>query len=193
MPLPCARCNAPLPAWELASGETAACTSCGSSNQVRVFPAALREASPVSSESAVEGEAACFDHPAKRAVAACRHCGRFVCALCSVQFGEEVWCPACVVGRGGAAQGANPETSRVLYDSIAVLAPWLSLIFWPVTIVTGPGAVVFSILKWRQPLSLVRRNRWRFVFAIVTGLGVTAGWVLLIGYMIAAAARRGAT
>src|SRR5215469_7343313 len=139
MALPCARCNAPLPAWELASRETAACTSCGSSNQVRVFPAAVRHSAPVPSESAMDGEAACFDHPAKRAVAACRHCGRFVCALCSIQFGDEVWCPACVVARAGDAQNANLETSRVLYDSIAVLTPWLSLFFWPVTIVTGPG------------------------------------------------------
>jgi len=191
MALPCARCNAPLPAWELASGDTAACTSCGSSNQVRVFPAAVRSSVPVPSETALDGEAACFDHPAKRAVAACRHCGRFVCALCSIQFGDEVWCPACVVGRAGAAHRANPDTSCALYDSIAVLIPWFSLIFWPITIITGPGAVVFSILKWRQPISLVRRNRWRFVVAILTGLGAATGWVLLIGFMFASA-RRGA-
>ena len=140
---------------------------------------------PVQTETALDGEAACFDHPGKRAVAACRHCGRFVCALCSVEFGDEVWCPSCVAGRAGGAESANPETSRVLYDSIAVLTPWLSLCVWPVTIITGPGTVVFSILKWRQPLSLVRRNRWRFVIAILGGLAETAGWIAAIAYVIA--------
>lgn len=184
MALPCARCSAPLPSWELATGETATCTSCGSANQVRLFPAALRQAGAVQTETAMDGEAACFDHPGKRAVAACRHCGRFVCALCSVDFGNEVWCPSCVAGRAGAAQSANPETSRVLYDSIAVLVPWFSLMLWPITIITCPGTVVFSILKWRQPLSLVRRSRWRFLLAILTGLAATGGWVLAIGYLV---------
>jgi hypothetical protein len=184
MAIPCARCNMPLPGWELAAADLAACTSCGASNQVRVFPAAARAAAPVQTEAAIEGEATCFDHPGKRAVAACRHCGRFVCALCSVEFGEEVWCPSCVAGRAGGAQSANLETSRVLYDSIAVLTPWLSMFLWPLTIITGPGAVVFSILKWRQPLSLVRRSRWRFLFAILGGLVETAGWILVIGYLI---------
>lgn len=184
MAIPCARCDMPLPGWELAAGDRAGCTSCGASNQVRVFPAAVRAAVPVQTETALEGEAACFDHPGKRAVAACRHCGRFVCALCSVEFGDEVWCPSCVAGGAGGARSANPESSRVLYDSIAVLTPWLSILLWPVTVITGPGAVVFSILKWRQPLSLVRRNRWRFVLAILGGLAETAGWVALIAYLI---------
>jgi len=175
MAIPCARCNSPLPGWELATADRVAC----------IVPAAQRITPPVQTETALEGEAACFDHPGKRAIAACRHCGRFVCALCSVEFGEEVWCPSCVTARAGDAQTANPDTSRVLYDSIAVLAPWLSFAFWPVTIVTGPGTVVFSILKWNKPLSLVRRSRWRFVLAIATGLAETAGWVLGIGYVIA--------
>lgn len=184
MAIPCAGCDAPLPGWELAAGQAATCTSCGSANQVHVFPAALRADGLVQTETAMEGEAACFDHPGKRAVAACRHCGRFVCALCSVDFGDEVWCPSCVAGRAGGAHSVNLETSRVLYDSIAVLTPWFSLLLWPVTIVTGPGTVVFSILKWKKPLSLVRRNRWRFVLAIVIGLGVTAGWVAVIAYLV---------
>lgn len=184
MPIPCARCNAPLPGWELAGGNDATCTSCGSANQVRVFPAALRREGPVEAASAADGEAACFDHPGKRAVAACRHCGRFVCALCSVEFGAEVWCPTCVVARAGNAHSANPDTSRVLYDSIAVLAPWLAMILWPITVIIGPGTVLFSLLKWREPLSLVRRSHWRFVLAILLGLLQTGAWVAGIGYLI---------
>lgn len=185
MALGCARCDMPLPEWELASSGTATCTSCGSPNQARIFAAALRTPARIETETAVDGEATCFDHPGKRAVAACRHCGRFVCPLCSVTFGNEIWCPSCVATGAGTAREANPETSRVLYDSIALLAPFLSLVVWPFTLIAGPGAVVFSILKWRAPLSLVRRNRWRFVAGMLVGLTETTGWALLIGFLIA--------
>jgi len=172
----------PLPDRALTGDDVARCGLCGAENQVRVFPAAFRSAAPARPEAALDGEAACFDHPGKRAVAACRHCGRFVCQLCAVEFGEEIWCPSCVTARAGKAERANLETSRTLYDSIALSVPLLSLIMWPMTAITGPGAVVFSIVKWRAPLSLVRRNRWRFVAAIFIGLAEVAGWFLVIVY-----------
>jgi len=174
----------PLPGWELAGGATATCTSCGSRNQALIFPAARIAAAPVQMETALEGQASCFDHPGKRAVASCRQCGRFVCQLCSVEFGEGVFCPSCVAAGAGGARGANPENSRTLYDTMALLAPWLSLILWPFTIIAGPGAVVLSILKWRAPLSLVRRTRLRFIVAILFGLAETAGWVFGIAYLL---------
>jgi hypothetical protein len=179
----------PLPDRTLDSAGLAACTLCGAQNEVRVFPAALRLTPAVHLESALDGEAACFDHPGKRAAAACRHCGRFVCQLCSVEFGNEIWCSSCVTARAGSAGQANLETSRTLYDSIALTVPLLSLLLWPFTAITGPGAVVFSILKWRAPLSLVRRNHWRFVAAILAGAAEAAAWVAVIAYFLV---RRGA-
>jgi len=182
----------PLPELTAATGDWSRCTLCGSENRVRVFPAAFQSATPVHVEARLEGEAACFDHPGKRAVAACRQCGRFVCQLCSVEFGSEIWCPSCVASRAGSAAQANLETSRTLHDSIALIVPLLSLVIWPFTVITGPGAVVYSMVKWRAPLSLVRRNRWRFVAAILTGLSMVAGWLLLIVYgLVRARARAG--
>jgi hypothetical protein len=183
MPVPCARCDSPLPVWELASAGAAACTSCGSRNTVRAFPALFAAPdSPPLPESALDGEAACFDHPSKRAVAACHQCGRFVCQLCAVEFGDRVWCPACVAAGKGQGQAVYLEPSRVLYDSIALAIPLASLIFWPLTIVGGPGAVVFSAMTWKHPLSPVRRHRWRFLLAILIGLAETVGWLWLIVY-----------
>ncbi|PYT20230.1 MAG: hypothetical protein DMG58_34510 [Acidobacteria bacterium] len=174
----------PLPGWELAASGVATCTSCGSWNQARIFSAAMRTATQVHAETALGGESTCYDHPGKRAVAACHQCGRFVCALCSVEFGSEVWCPSCVAGRIAGAQSANPETSRPLYDSVALMMPLLSLVMWPLTIITGPGSVIFSIMKWKAPLSLVRRTRWRFFVAILVGLAETAGWVVGVAYLL---------
>ena len=184
MPVPCALCNMPLPKWELAAGGNATCTFCGGSNQARVFPAAFRAAPPVASEAALEGEAACFDHPARRAVAACQQCGRFVCPLCLVQLGEAIWCPACVAAGAGQAKAAKLENSRTLYDSMALSIPLVSLLLWPLTAIAAPAAIVLAIAKWRAPLSLVRRSRWRFAAAILVGLMQLAGWVWGITYLL---------
>src|SRR5579864_98440 len=138
MPVPCARCSMPLPKWELATGQDAICTQCGSPNTVWVFPATFtRQNAPTLPEGAAEGEAACFDHPNKKAVAACQQCGRFVCQLCAVQFGAETWCPSCVAAGAGQAKVARAETSRTLYDSIAFTLPLASILLWPLTIVAG--------------------------------------------------------
>jgi hypothetical protein len=181
MPVPCARCDAPLPLWELASAGETACTNCGEPNTVRVFPALFATPSaPATPESALDGEAACFDHPSKKAVAACQQCGRFVCALCSVEFDGQVWCPTCVTAGRGQSKAVYLEPSRVLYDSIALTVPLATLIVWPLTVFAGPGAIVFSAMRWKRPLSLVRKHRWRFVAAILIGAAETLGWFILI-------------
>ena len=132
----------------------------------------------------MEGDAACFDHPLKRAVAACRQCGRFVCPLCAVALGDATWCPSCVAAGAGQARAANLESSRTLYDTVALATPLLSLLMWPFTVITGPGAIVFSIVKWRAPLSVVRRSRWRFVVAILIGLAEITAWIWGIAYFM---------
>ena len=183
MPVPCARCDSPLPLWETSTGREAVCTSCGSSNTVRVFPTLFTAPSvPAAAESALDGEAACFDHPSNRAVAACQQCGRFVCQLCSVELGDQVWCPSCVAGGQGRSQAVYLDPSRMLFDSMALAFPLASILFWPVTIITGPGTIVFSAMTWKRPLSLVRKSRWRFVAAILIGLAETVGWIWVIVY-----------
>ncbi|MBZ5622635.1 MAG: B-box zinc finger protein [Acidobacteriia bacterium] len=165
--------------------EIAVCTTCGASNRVKVFPAVLASAhAPERTEAALDGEAACFDHPAKRAVAACHQCGRYVCQLCSVEFGDQTWCPSCVAAGAGKARSANRETSMSLFDSTALILPLVSLLIYPLTIVAAPASLVLSVMKWSQPLSLVRRNRWRFVAAILVSLAEIAGWTLLIAYLV---------
>src|SRR5580693_3521158 len=162
MSVPCARCSMPLPRWGLDTSAETACPSCGSENMLRAFPAMFAERRVAAPEVALEGEAACFDHPGKRAVAACQQCGRFVCQLCSVELIHGVYCPSCVAAGAGQARAANVDAPRTLYDSIALTLPLATLVlFWPLTIAAAPAALVISISKWRQPLSLVRQSRWR--------------------------------
>jgi hypothetical protein len=173
----------PLPKWELAKGDTTVCTSCGASNQVRIFPAAFRDDRHSATESALEGEAACYDHPSKRAVAACGQCGRFICQLCSVEFGEGVWCPSCVAARAGKARSVKLETSRTLYDSMALLLPMGAVLLYPFMVLAAPASLVLTVMKWRQPLSLVRRNRWRFAAAVLLSVA-ELGFCAAMAYML---------
>jgi len=175
----------PLPTWELANGGTAVCTLCGSANQVRIFPAALAAGqAPARTEAALDGEAACFDHPSKRAVAACNQCGRFVCQLCSVEFGNEVWCPSCVAAGAGKARPAKAETYRNLFDSTALILPLAAVVMYPFMIVAAPASLVLTAMKWKQPLSLVRRNRWRFVVAILVSIAELALCCAVVYFLV---------
>jgi len=181
----------PLPKWELAAGNEAVCTLCGSRNHVRVFPATFtQQQAPTLPEGAAEGEAACFDHPNKKAVAACQQCGKFVCQLCAVEFGAETWCPSCVTAGAGKAKTATTEAARTLYDSIALTLPLVSLILWPLTIIAAPATLALAVLKWRQPLSLVRRFRWRFALGALAALVETGFWCWGIVYLISQAGRK---
>lgn len=184
MPIPCAQCSTSLPEWELAAGGQATCGECSATNIVRAYPALLEQRQAVQAESAVEGEAACFDHPAKKAVAACQQCGRYVCQLCAVEFEGVVRCPACAAGGVAVPRNTQEVTRRTLYDSIALTIPLAALIMWPLTIIAAPASLVVSIAKWRQPLSLVRRSRWRFVLAILIDLAQIAFWILIIVLML---------
>jgi hypothetical protein len=175
----------PLPLSRDASGE-AWCTLCGARNRALAFPAILTAPpAPGGAAPALGGEAACFDHPNKHAEAACRQCGRYVCRLCSVEFGAEIWCPSCVAGGNGAAKAAHPETSRTLYDSIVLTLPLASLLVWPVTALAAPGALTIGAARWKRPTSLVRRRRWRMPVGMAVALVEIGLWTWGILYLAA--------
>jgi len=171
----------PLPEWELAAGESSTCPDCGTEHQIKIFPAALRVAPSTQSESAAEGEATCFDHPSSRAIASCAQCGRFVCQLCVVEVRNNNYCPSCMAAGLHKVAGAGLAPSRVAYDTIALAIAVGPLLFFPLTLLTGPVAIFFAFRYWKRPLALMHRNRWRFVAAILIGLievgGV--GWLIL--------------
>jgi hypothetical protein len=180
--VPCNVCKAPLPEWELASGEAATCPDCGTEHRVKIFPAALQIVPSIRLELAAEGEAACFDHPGSRAAAACALCGRFVCNLCVLELMGSKYCPSCVAQGVSNASGRNAETSRFAYDSVALTTALAPLLFFPVTLFTGPVAIFLAFRYWKRPLPLMHANRWRLVAAILIGLLEVGGWGWLILY-----------
>ncbi len=182
--VPCNSCGMPLPEWELAAGEASTCPDCGTGHQIKIFPAALRVTASTPSESAAEGEATCFDHPGSRAIASCGQCGRFVCPLCVVELRGNSYCPSCVAAGLSKVQGRDLPLSRVAYDTIALAVAVGPLLFFPITLLTGPIAVYIALRYWKRPLPLMHRNRWRFVAAMVLGVLEVGGLGWLIVYSV---------
>jgi hypothetical protein len=188
MPAICPQCDFPFPVAAPESEEFSTCPVCGAESLVRVFPALLAPAAAPTGETAGESEAVCFDHPRKRAAAACSQCGRFVCALCATEFRGECWCPQCLAAGVQKKRVTELENSRTLYDSIALgLATLPALLISP-TLLTAPATLLVSLIYWKKPLGLVRRWRWRMVLALVLALAEIGFWVTIV--VVAAIAAR---
>jgi len=129
-------------------------------------------------------DAGCFYHPESRAQAPCDVCGRFLCALCDIHLQGQHICPTCLNSGRKKRKIHSLENERVMYGGLAsVLAIVPLILFWPVTLITGPLAVVIAIYGWRKPQSITGARRLSYVTAIVFGLGETAGWAVIITYL----------
>jgi hypothetical protein len=196
MSIHCTRCAASLPVWVLKAGNLgndAMCPQCSASLIIRVFPALTATRPTLNPEDLrIEaGEASCFYHLSKRAAASCGHCGRFICALCAVDFDGATWCPGCMADAQSGRKHAKLENRRLLWDSIALgvaTGPFVAF-FWPS--LPGSLATIFiSIRYWKRPTSLVPRMKWRFVVAILIALLELAFFGLVVYALVLAVRSR---
>ena len=181
-PLACTRCGMAFTGttWDIA--QLTECPYCGAELSIAIFPALSRstETKPSAETIVAEGEAACFYHPAKRAIVPCDSCGRFLCALCDVQLDGKHFCPTCTEK----PKTASLERKRARYDRIVwalvVIPVPLCMIVAPFTAI---WALVLGIWKWRSPPSLVTNSRlWLalgLVVAILELVSVIAGWMAI--------------
>ena len=183
----CPNCNGSLSArfLERASVE-GSCPTCATVLGVTLFPALFRPRTKIDAQNlqTAEGEASCYEHANKRAVAVCNRCGRFLCALCEVAGDAKVWCPNCLNSgqSGGPIQAI--ERQRTLYDSIALaLAFFPALLFFYPSILTAPVVIFLSIRYWKKPSSIIPRGKWRFVLALLIVLA-EVGLVVLAVFAI---------
>jgi hypothetical protein len=180
----CPGCYTPLPASHFNTGSFEPCPSCQVKVQAAVFPAAFRVIGPgrTGERILVQGESSCFYHEQKKAVVPCDTCGRFLCALCDVDLNGKHLCPQCLdTGRQkGSLQ--ELETGRVLYDNAALLlalTPMVIFVFWFLTLVTAPVAVLLGVMSYFRPNSIIGFSRIKAMAAIVIGISQMALWVLL--------------
>ncbi len=184
----CGKCSAGIHAGLLASGLAAACPMCETELRAVFFPAFFKPAAADGAGAAVaaEGESGCFFHPRKPALHPCDGCGRFLCALCNIDFAGRHLCPTCIEAGKTKGKMADLENRRVLYDNIALAVSLLPLTCFGLyfMFITGPLAVALSLWFWNRPTSLFRRNKWRFVAAILLGLTELLLFVWMIYFFI---------
>lgn len=184
MPLICPECSFELKPYFLESPEYRPCHICGHELSVKPYPALFR-AAPVITQAELrreEDDAACYYHESKRAAHACTQCGKFVCALCAAQIGDQTLCPSCLVSGEKKAEG-RLERERTLFDSLALMVAVLPIFTIWFTFIGGPTAVYLAIRYWRRPTSIVRRYQWRKWLALGLGLAQVVAWIWAIAYV----------
>ena len=113
----------------------------------------------------------------KKAVIPCSACGRFLCALCDVEFNGRHLCPACLETGKRKRKIKNLENHRTLYDTTTLFLAILPMVFcfW-VTLLTAPMVLFLVIRYWKAPTSIVPRTKIRFVSAFVIASLQIVGW-----------------
>jgi hypothetical protein len=190
----CPKCSLSLETSMFAPGIWVECPACRSQIAVTFFPALTNPPDAVttaSGERAIEGEAACFFHPDKRAAVSCQKCGRFLCTLCDVPFGGKHLCPSCL----DSAKLPELLSRRLVWGQLAMLlgffpfvgtlaCPLFLFVFQLFTVFTGPAAIFVAIWGWKKPPSLVHGHRHGMAIAGIVGgllqIGVIAGFGWLI-------------
>jgi transcription elongation factor Elf1 len=182
----CPNCHTIQPVDVINTGTLIPCTTCGDPLRVDLFKAFLApvEAGSAGSPVHLQGQAECFYHPGKQAVAPCAACGRLLCALCQVEFQGREYCLACMSAGRSARTMTTLEDQRVLYDSVA-----LALAFWPMlfvfpTLVTAPAAIFVALRYWKRPLSILPRSRFRFLLALLLAGGQLVGWTVFFAGIV---------
>jgi hypothetical protein len=193
VPVHCTSCAAALPVWVVKARDSAMCPNCNADLMIRVFPALLAARDIVDTRALQieEGEASCFYHSTKRASASCAQCGRFVCALCAVDFEGKAWCPTCFESATSRRKHRNLENHRILYDSIAFgLVTVPALLYFIPALITAPAAIYVSIRYWKRPTSLIPRWKWRFPVAILLAMGELALLAIFVYAVVHQVGRR---
>ena len=164
------------------------CPECGKQSLSVAFPAARRrDRLGALGAAASDGDAVCFHHQGRRAEAVCDVCGRFLCELCHIDLDGRAVCSACLTQMhthsaktkltGNATSAHVPRCVR--YDKIALGCITVVPFIWFLSFINAGVALFLCIRYWRRPISVIPRNRWRFVVAGVCSVGILVLWVWL--------------
>lgn len=182
----CPQCKTVLGAEMCGLPDLTPCPSCGQLLQIQIFPALFREETTVRPELVVaEGEAGCFYHPQKKAVIVCESCGRFLCALCDVEFDGQHVCPACLASGKDKGKIKKLQNQYTRHDRVALILAILPLVpCFYLTIITAPVTLIYSVRYWNTPVSLLpRRAKLTFSLAMLIASLEILGWTAMFIFL----------
>ena len=183
--LRCPACDGDILISELQRAETNSCPTCEKALTVRLYPALTRkETTNAGRRILLKEESACFFHESKQAESLCEDCGRYLCALCEIVFEGKTLCPACLETAQEKETMDGLVRERFRHDSFALILALLPILFWPITIITAPVAIVYAIFRWNSARSLVRSGNGVFAAAILLGLAQIGFWLLWIFFVV---------
>ena len=167
MAISCPKCSHEIHATRF-NKPPEACPGCGSRIIVAAFASLISAPSDTSAGQRLleADQASCFYHPNKKASVPCDNCGRFLCALCDVDFGGRRLCPACIEAGSDKESPSALDTERILYDKLALFLAIIPTFF------TQLAAIFLAIKYWFSPISIPRRGplRWRWILVVVIAL-----------------------
>lgn len=181
--LACPKCRRTVPEVYWQGVDLVRCPACeGEFEQVR-FPALAASRRVDRAGVLGAGEANCYFHAENRAEIACDGCGRYVCAVCRVAVADKHYCPSCLENRGDRRK--LPENHRVLHDHVALALGFFPLLFWPITLLTGPATIGLVVYAWKKPGGLVTRwRRTRLIVAALLGVAQVGLWLFVFGNIL---------
>ena len=184
--LTCTGCQASLSPNMLNTYALNACPACKGQLRTDVYPALYRKLPDAQNGETLQQakEAGCFYHPRKKAVVTCSACGRFLCALCDVEFNGRHVCAQCLEKGKTKRKIKNLENHRVCYDTIALVVALVPMLVYWFTILTAPIALYLTLRYWRAPSSIVPRTKVRFILAAGIALLQIIGWVSVFTNLI---------
>jgi hypothetical protein len=186
--LTCPLCSESLPIGLFVAGQPAQCPACHSKVQAYIFPEFYKNhAVRPGIHLAQEHEAACYFHARYRALKPCDNCGRFLCDICAIIVGNRQLCTECLSQLRKQRNEAGLVHYAALFDNVAlflVTAPFVTLFFWFLTILSAPVSLFLSFYYWSRQWNLIPRSRFRFVLATLLSLLLIASWTFVTYYIV---------
>ncbi len=179
----CPLCNCLLGPEFWNSGQFQSCPACSAQVMTIAFPTIYVPSGTSSIVACEAGESSCFFHASNRAETICDGCGRFVCGLCSISFGQRKFCPDCIYRSRRQKSDLLLSDQAVLFDNIAIAVLALSVLTLSYLILglfVSLLTVCTAFVGWKYQRTLVRRSRFRFGFALILGLIGASVWILLL-------------
>ena len=135
-------------------------------------------------ETRGRGEAACFDHPGKRAWPPAGSAGVSCASSARLGSARKPGAHPALAAGSGRARIASQVDRADAFRQHPLTIPFAALLFWPLTALTAPCTVTLAAMTWKKPLSPVRRWRWRFLAGIGVSLVELGLWVWVIAYLV---------